>query len=166
LETAQIAVEAALTGHLVLSTLHTNNASSALARLIEMGVESFLVSSAIDCVLAQRLARKLCVYCKQEYKPTEKFLRENFLNPEFEDVTLYRAKGCRKCHNTGYKGRIGIYELMLMSNEIRDACLERKSSEEIERIAISQEMETLREDGFKKVKQGVTSIEEVLRVVI
>ncbi len=166
LETAQIAVEAALTGHLVLSTLHTNDASSALARLIEMGVESFLVSSAIDCVLAQRLGRKLCVYCKEEYKPTEKFLRENFVDREFEDVTLYRAKGCRKCHNAGYKGRIGIYELMLVSDEIQNACLERKSSEEIEKIAISQGMETLREDGFKKVKQGITSIEEVLRVVI
>lgn len=165
LETAQIAVESALTGHLVLSTLHTNDASSALTRLIEMGVEPFLVSSAIDCVLAQRLARRLCSECKEAYKPSDEILRENF--PDCKgDLVIYRAKGCRKCLNTGYKGRIGIYELMLVSDEVGRICVEKRSSEEIKKVAIQEGMRTLRENGLEKVKEGKTSIEEVLRVVV
>jgi type IV pilus assembly protein PilB len=165
LETAKIAIESALTGHLVLSTLHTNDAPSALTRLVEMGLEPFLVTSAVDCVLAQRLARKLCAYCKEPYTPPREMLAEAGIVSEGE-VTLYRAKGCSRCFNTGYKGRIGVYEVMLMSANIEMLCIERRSSDEIRAVAMREGMKTLRDDGLEKVKQGITSLEEMLRVVV
>ncbi len=167
-ETAEIAIEAALTGHLVFSTLHTNDAPSAISRLIEMGIEPFLVASAIDCVQAQRLARRLCTECKEPYKPTRKALEEiGFPLEEGEEIpTLYRPKGCPKCNGTGYKGRIGIYEVMLMSETIERLAVEKATAEQIKKVALEEGMKTLRMDGFEKVRLGVTSIEEVLRVVV
>lgn len=166
-ETASIAVESALTGHLVLSTLHTNDAPSAVSRLIEMGVEPFLVSSAIDCVQAQRLARRLCSECKEPYKPQEKRLEElGFPLDNGEIPTFYKPRGCSKCSNTGYRGRIGIYEVMPISEDIEILASKKASSEEIKKVAIKEGMRTLREDGYIKVKRGITSIEEVLRVTV
>jgi type IV pilus assembly protein PilB len=167
-ETAQIAVEAALTGHLVLSTLHTNDAPSAISRLLEMGIEPFLVSSAIDGILAQRLLRVLCDRCKELYAPTEDALREAGV-PLLPDGTLpklYRSVGCSHCSKTGYRGRMAAHEVMLKSEEIERLTSERRSAEEIGRIAYQQGMRTLREDGIDKVIQGVTSIEEIMRVIV
>lgn len=167
-ETAQIAIEAALTGHLVLSTLHTNDAPGALTRLTEMGIEPFLTASAIECVLAQRLARRLCPHCKEPYQPTAEALRQNEFPPEAieGEVTLYRAAGCNRCNNTGYKGRFGIYEVMIVSEAIERLTVERKSADEIFRVARAEGMVSLREDGIEKVLSGVTSIEEISRVII
>lgn len=166
-ETASIAIEAALTGHLVLSTLHTNDAPGAIARLTEMGIEPFLISSAIDCVQAQRLARRLCSECKEAYKPSRQALDDVGFPIEGSDgPTLYRAKGCSKCNGTGYKGRCGIYEVMLMSEQLERLTVARASAEEIKKMAISEGMMTLRDDGMEKVRLGTTSIEEVMRVVV
>ena len=167
-ETAQIGIEAALTGHLVLSTLHTNDAPGALSRLTEMGIEPFLTASAIECVIAQRLARKLCPSCKEAYKPTEEALRQNEFPPDIigKDITLYRPKGCRKCNNTGYKGRLGLYEVMLVSEAIERLTVERKSADEVSRVAQAEGMVTLREDGIYKVIKGMTSMEEIGRVIV
>jgi type IV pilus assembly protein PilB len=167
-ETAQIAIEAALTGHLVLSTLHTNDAPGALTRLTEMGIEPFLTASAIECVLAQRLARKLCPHCKEPYKPTDEALNQNGFPQDVmgKDVTLYRPAGCPRCNNTGYKGRLGIYEVMLVSEAIERLTVERKSADEISRVAQAEGMLSLREDGIDKVLKGVTSMEEIARVII
>lgn len=166
-ETAMIAVEAALTGHLVLSTLHTNDAPSAITRLIEMDVETFLVASAIDCVVAQRLARKLCERCKEAYRPDPAELLEagypEWQVPEIEQ--LFRPVGCTSCAKTGYRGRIGLYEVMPMTEEIERLTVERASSDEIKAIAIQQGMQTLKQDGLEKARMGLTSIEEVARVV-
>ncbi len=166
-ETATIAIEAALTGHLVLSSLHTNDSASALTRLTEMGVETFLVASAIDCIVAQRLARKLCERCKEEYKPEGPELEEaGFLDADRAEIkSLFRAAGCQACSNTGYRGRIGLYEVMQVNEEIERLTVERASSETIKTAAIAQGMVTLREDGLVKVRSGLTSIEEVARVV-
>ena len=167
-ETAQIAIEAALTGHLVLSTLHTNDAPSALTRLVEMGIEPFLVASSLDCVLAQRLARKLCPKCKEAYVPTEEELIASRFpyDPEEELPRLYRPVGCTTCGNTGYKGRMAIHEVMTVTEEIERMVAEHASAEEMGKVARQQGMLTLRRDGLEKVKQGLTSIEEVLRVVV
>ena len=164
-ETALIAIESALTGHLVLSTLHTNDAPSAITRLTEMGIEPFLISSAVDCVLAQRLARKLCPKCKEAYEPSPE-IRKEFGLPLDKDITLYRAKGCNKCNNTGYRGRIGLYEHMIVSEDIERLTIERASTEEIKKVAISEGMITLQEDGLEKVIKGMTSLEEIMRVVV
>lgn len=166
-ETAQIAVEAALTGHLVLSTLHTNDAPSAITRLTEMGIEPFLVGSALDSVLAQRLARRLCSKCKEEYQPSE----EELLSSRFpwlasEPVpTLHRPVGCSSCARTGYKGRLALHEVMTVTEEVEKLAVARASSAEIEKVAHGQGMVSLRDDGWAKVAAGVTSIEEILRVV-
>jgi len=167
-ETAQISIEAALTGHLVLSTLHTNDAPGALTRLTEMGIEPFLTASAIECVLAQRLARKLCPNCKEPYQPTNEALSQNGFPQEVmgQDITLYKAAGCNKCNNTGYKGRLGIYEVMMVSEAIERLTVERKSADEISRVAQAEGMLSLREDGIDKVIQGVTSMEEIARVIV
>jgi type IV pilus assembly protein PilB len=167
-ETAQIAIEAALTGHLVLSTLHTNDAPSAVNRLIEMGIEPFLVGSALDCVLAQRLARRLCGRCKEAYEPTrEAMVGFRFPWPADEPPpTLYRAVGCSNCSKTGYKGRLALHEVMAISEDIERLAVERASADAIRVVAREQGMVTLREDGLAKVLQGVTSIEEILRVVV
>ena len=166
-ETAVIAIEAALTGHLVLTTLHTNDAPSSLPRLVEMGVEPYLAASAIDCIVAQRLLRKLCMKCKETYKPDKAEL-EQAGYPEFlwEDIgELYRPVGCSACAKTGFRGRLGIYEIMPVSEDIERMVVERASSDEIKRSAASDGMIQLREDGLEKVRTGVTSIQEVLRVV-
>ena len=167
-ETAQIAIESALTGHLVLSSMHTNDAPGALSRLTEMGVEPFLTSSAVDCVLAQRLARRLCRECREPYKPTHEMLRTNGFPPKAlsDEITLYRARGCSRCNNTGYKGRLGIYEVMVVSEAIRRLIVERKSADEVSRVATAEGMRTLREDGLERVLQGVTSMEEIARVIV
>lgn len=168
-ETAKTAIEAALTGHLVLSTLHTNDAPSALPRLIEMGVESFLVSSAINCVLAQRLVRKLCTNCKVPYEPDPEALKTlDFpVDDGNGDLILYKANdnGCAKCSGTGYKGRIGLYEVMPMSNEIQRLTVKEASATMIMSQALEEGLLTMRDDGFVKAKKGMTSIEEVMRVV-
>ena len=163
-ETAQIAVESALTGHLVLSTLHTNDAPSAITRLVEMGIEPFLVASALDCVLAQRLARMLCPNCKQRTIVPAEVLRENGYKA-LVDLEAYESTGCRRCGGTGYRGRLGIYEVMTLSSDIRRMALERRPSEEIRDVAIREGMRRLREDGLEKVRQGLTSIAEIARVI-
>ncbi|MQB01997.1 MAG: type II secretion system protein GspE, partial [Actinobacteria bacterium] len=166
-ETAQIAIEAALTGHLVLSTLHTNDAPSAMTRLVEMGIEPFLVASALDCVLAQRLARRLCERCKEPYVPTEAELTAaRFPFEPGEEVKLYRAVGCSACGNTGYKGRMALHEIMTVTEEIERLVVEHASSEAIAAVATEQGMLTLRMDGIEKVRAGQTSLEEVFRVVV
>jgi len=166
-ETAMIAVESALTGHLVFSSLHTNDAPSAITRLIEMQVETFLVGSAIDCVVAQRLARQLCEKCKQAYTPEESELIEaGYAESRIPDLgVFFRPSGCQSCSNTGYRGRIGLYEVMPMTEEIERLAVERASSETVKRVAIEQGMYTLRDDGLHKAASGLTSIEEIARVV-
>jgi type IV pilus assembly protein PilB len=163
-ETAQIAVESALTGHLVLSTLHTNDAPSAITRLIEMGIEPFLVASALDCVVAQRLARMLCPNCKQRTIIPAAVLHENGYKA-LVDLEAYEPKGCRRCNGSGYRGRLGLYEVMGVSAEIRSLALERRPAEEMREVAVRQGMRRLRDDGLEKVKQGRTSIAEVARVI-
>ncbi|MBA3290190.1 MAG: Flp pilus assembly complex ATPase component TadA [Actinobacteria bacterium] len=167
-ETAQIATEAALTGHLVLSTLHTNDAPSALTRLIEMGIEPYLVSSALDCVLAQRLARKLCEKCKEPYVPTDEELHSSHfpMNGQSEPPKLFKAAGCSTCAGTGYKGRMALHEVMPVTEELERCVVEGASSEVAKKVAIEQGMLTLREDGMAKVLAGKTSIQEILRVVV
>ena len=168
-ETASIAVEAALTGHLVLSTLHTNDAASSINRLIDMGVEPFLVSSAIDAVLAQRLARVLCDKCKEEYTAGSEALElVGWDKDSLEDglPSIYRAVGCKACSNTGYRGRVAINEVMLVGEQLQRMTVERRSSEDMRQVAIENGMRTLRQDGLAKVALGMTSIEEVLRVVV
>ena len=166
-ETAHIAVEASLTGHLVLSTLHTNDAPSAVVRLTEMGIEPFLVGSALDCVLAQRLARRLCPKCKEAYAPTPEMLVANRFPWEdgMDLPTIYRPVGCSACSKTGYKGRLALHEVMAVSEEIERLTVERASSMAITKVAVEQGMITLRHDGLLKVLAGVTSIEEIFRVV-
>jgi type IV pilus assembly protein PilB len=162
-ETAQIAIEAALTGHLVLSTLHTNDAPGAVTRLIEMGIEPFLVSSAIDAVVAQRLARTLCEYCKKPVRVSAQALRESGFSAT-EDIDCFEPGGCGRCGNSGYKGRLGLYEVMTVTDEIRHLAIERASADKISAVAESQGMTRLRDDGLAKVKLGKTSIAEVSRV--
>ena len=162
-ETARIAVESALTGHLVLSTLHTNDAPSAITRLTEMGIEPFLTASALDCVVAQRLVRTLCTHCKRRTVLSVDALAAGGITAAF-DVEAYEPVGCGRCGGSGFKGRVGLYEVMPLSDEIRSMAIERKSADEIMRIAVEQGMRRLRDDGFDKVKQGVTSIAEVARV--
>ncbi len=162
-ETAQIAIEAALTGHLVLSTLHTNDAATAVSRLIEMGVEPFLVASAIDCVVAQRLARQVCMHCRVEQTYPAETLRASGFAVD-GDVVGYEAHGCGRCANTGYRGRVGLYEVMTVSEEIRALALARETAATIGRVAIEQGMRRLRDDGFEKVRAGMTTLAEVARV--
>ncbi len=167
-ETAKIAVEAALTGHLVLTTLHTNDAPSAVNRLVEMGVEPFLVASAMDCVVAQRLCRRLCSKCRQAYVPSQQELLDVGFpwEPGEPLPTLYRPAGCAACSRTGYRGRMALHEVMPISEEIERLTISRSSTEDVARSARSAGMVPLRQDGWLKVAQGETSIEEVLRVVV
>jgi type IV pilus assembly protein PilB len=165
-ETAQIAIEASLTGHLVLSTLHTNDAPSAVTRLIEMEIEPFLVGSALDCIVAQRLARKLCDKCKAPYQPTfEELQALRFAQPGDPQPTLFKPTGCTSCSNTGYRGRLALHEVMPVTEDIERLAVARASSAEIGRLAIQQGMSTLRQDGWAKAVLGLTSIDEILRVV-
>ena len=164
-ETAEIAVQAALTGHIVLSTLHTNDAPSSVIRLIDMGIESFLISSSVIGVIAQRLVRKICPKCKKEIKITpdmKKILDEFEINSN--EITLYKGEGCPYCKDTGYKGRIAIFELMLISENIRDLISKNVTTGKLREAAISEGMCQLRSDGIKKVCEGITTIDEVLRV--
>lgn len=163
-ETATIAIEAALTGHLVLSTLHTNDASTTPTRLVEMGVEPFLVASALDCVVAQRLARKLCERCKEPYVPAPSELETIGWDPD-EATEVFRPVGCAYCGRTGYHGRFAIHEVMLVTEEIERLIVERAHSEDVKKLAVAQGMLTLRQSGLAQVRRGVTSIEEILRVV-
>jgi type IV pilus assembly protein PilB len=164
-ETAEIAIEAALTGHLVLSTLHTNDAPSTVTRLVDMGVEPFLVSSSVILVVAQRLARRICPYCKEPYVYPEEVLKEvGFTDEEIKGLKTYRGKGCEKCDYTGYKGRVALYEVMEVVPEIRDAIVRGENADRIRDIAKKYGMRTLREIGKIKIAKGITTPEEVLRV--
>jgi type IV pilus assembly protein PilB len=164
-ETAEIAVKAALTGHLVLSTLHTNDAPSSISRLLNMGIEPFLVSASVILIAAQRLARKICPSCKEEEKfPVSTLLKIGFPEGEAHTVVCYKGKGCSACSNSGYKGRIALYEIMPVGVDIKEMVLEGASADELKKTAIRFGMKTLRMSGLTKVKEGVTSIEEVLRV--
>jgi len=162
-ETAQIAIEAALTGHLVLSTLHTNDAPGAVTRLIEMGIEPFLVGSAVDCVVAQRLARLLCEECKKRTTITAEVMRANGFNVGL-DLEAFEPVGCARCGGSGYKGRIGLYEVMWVSDTIRALAVAREPAETIAHAAVHEGMMRLREDGLEKVRRGLTSIAEIARV--
>lgn len=165
-ETARIAIESALTGHLVLSTLHTNDAAGAVNRLIEMGVEPFLVASAVVGILAQRLARTICPNCKEAYTPPPESIKKFGLAAYTDgDITFYRGAGCDHCKMTGYKGRTGIHELLMVSDRTRGLILQRASTAEIKQAAIEEGMKTMQDDGLRKVLDGHTSIEECLRVV-
>jgi len=166
-ETAQIAIEASLTGHLVLSTLHTNDAPSAVTRLTEMDIEPFLVGSALDCVVAQRLARRLCDRCKVAYQPDPYELAAMRIGYDTSQPVpvLHKPQGCTNCSNTGYRGRIALHEVMVVTEEIERMAVARSASAEISRLAISQGMTTLRMDGWAKAQLGHTSVEEILRVV-
>lgn len=168
-ETGSIAIESALTGHMVLSTMHTNDAPSAVSRLTEMGVEPFLVGSALDGVLGQRLARRLCSDCKVPYEPTRDSLSR--VGWDFEEwgedmPGLYRGEGCAKCSNTGFRGRLALHEIMLVSEEIERLAVDQATSEDIKKVAIAQGMRPLRQDGLLKARRGLTSIEEILRVTV
>ena len=169
-ETAKLAIEAALTGHLVLSTLHTNDAPSTLTRLNEMGVEPFLTASAVSAVLAQRLARKLCTHCCEMYTPSVDELIEARVAPETaaasDGMVLYRKRGCPRCNQTGYRGRIGIFQLLLMNEALAELAVRKAGRDEVEREAMASGMRTLWDDGMAKVAAGLTSIEELARVTV
>jgi type IV pilus assembly protein PilB len=168
-ETAKISIEAALTGHFVLSTLHTNDAPSTITRLGEMGVEPFLTGAAVSAVLAQRLARKLCTHCCEAYTPNEAELVEARMSRDAarlsDGAVFYRKKGCPRCNHTGYRGRIGLYQLLTMSEEIASLAVRHASRDEIARAAMEGGMRTLWDDGLEKVASGHTSIEELARVL-
>jgi type II secretory ATPase GspE/PulE/Tfp pilus assembly ATPase PilB-like protein len=164
-ETAQIAIQASLTGHLVLSTLHTNSAPGAITRLIDMGIEPFLISSTVSSVIAQRLVRKLCDKCKVKYTPSPELIHSLGITPEeASSITFYEPKGCPECGDTGYKGRIAIFEVMGMTPEVAALTMERADTKVIEREAEKQGMTLLVQDGVQKIKEGLTTIDEVLSV--
>lgn len=166
-ETAEIAVKAALTGHLVLSTLHTNDAPSTITRLVNMGIEPFLISSSVILIVAQRLARKLCENCKKEQKYSKDYLiKLGFPESSLDRLKIYEPKGCPECNQTGYRGRIGLYEVMPIKEEIKELILTGASANEIKKEAIRVGMITLRQSGIRKIMAGITSIEEVLRVTV
>jgi general secretion pathway protein E/type IV pilus assembly protein PilB len=161
-ETAEIAVQASLTGHLVFSTLHTNDAPGAATRLVDMGIEPYLIASSVEVIVAQRLVRIICPHCKQEMPADE----TRKLRDEFADLVppvLYRGAGCRNCQNTGYRGRRGIFEVMAVTDEVRTMILHRAPSHEIRAVAVKQGMRSLREDGWRVVRDGMTTIDEVIR---
>ncbi len=165
LETAEIASRTALTGHLVFSTLHTNDSSSAITRLIDMGIDAYLISSSVEAIIAQRLVRLICHNCKEEFTPGEEALREMGMSrEEVCGITFLRGRGCEECRNTGYKGRSGIYEILVLTPEIKELVFARAPSSAIKQKAIGSGMKTLRKDGWEKVSKGLTTIEEVLRV--
>ncbi len=163
LETTQIAIQASLTGHLVLSTLHTNDAATTITRLIDMGTEPFLLSSTIQCIVAQRLVRKICDNCREEYTPDEEEINRVGSKEIFKDTKFYRGKGCPHCHNSGYSGRVGIFEMLTLNEEIRNLINDRAPSVAIKEKGIENGMRTLREDGVIKISKGLTTIEEIIR---
>ena len=163
METSESAIQASLTGHLVFSTLHTNDAPSAFTRLIEMGIEPFLVSSTVEGVLAQRLVRKICQECVVEYEPEVKDVPPDF--PGFGgNIILKKGAGCRSCRQTGYRGRLGLFELLVASDPIRDMIVARENAMRIREVALREGMITLRKDGWRKVLAGMTTVDEVNRV--
>jgi general secretion pathway protein E/type IV pilus assembly protein PilB len=166
LETAENAIQASLTGHLVFSTLHTNDAAGSYTRLVDMGVEPFLVASTLEAVMAQRLVRVLCPECREAYRPNRDDLPSDFPWEQLEASGghLHRPRGCRACRQVGYRGRLGIYELLVSSQKVREMAHDRKSSWDVRKVAIEDGMETLREDGWNKAIDGRTSLDEVLRV--
>src|SRR3954454_6638269 len=167
-ETARISIEAALTGHFVLSTLHTNDAPSAITRLNEMGVEPFLTGAAVSAVLAQRLARKLCVHCSEPYTATREELHGLRLSEQAADAlagtAFRRPRGCARCGSTGYRGRVGVFQFLAMSERLEQLAAEKAPREEIERAAVEEGMRTMWEDGVGKVAAGITTVEELARV--
>lgn len=163
-ETAEITIRVALTGHLVFSTLHTNDAAGGVTRLLDMGIEPFLVASSVECFIAQRLVRVICPKCKVEKKPDKGILEEFGVKDNMDKAKVYEGKGCDFCKFTGYKGRTGIYEFLLMYEDIRDLVLQRASSDQIKKKALKLGMHTLRMDGWEKIRQGLTTINEVIRV--
>ena len=167
-ETARISIEAALTGHFVLSTLHTNDAPSAITRLNEMGVEPFVTAAAVTAVLAQRLARKLCPHCREAYEPSNEELKalrvDDKLFATLEGSTFHRRKGCPRCGQTGYKGRVGVFQLLEMSERLEQLAAERAPRDEIDRAASDEGMGSMWDDGITKVLAGITSVEELARV--
>ncbi len=171
-ETADLAVQAALTGHMVFSTVHTNNASGALPRLLDMKIEPYLIASSITAVIGQRVVRKICVTCREKYVPVPEIVTDikNVLGKLLDaqiaqgQMSLYRGKGCEECNGTGYLGRIGIYEVLILNEKIGRLILERETSEALERQAVEDGMVTMKQDGYQKVVEGITTIEEVLRV--
>ncbi|MEA1927652.1 MAG: ATPase, T2SS/T4P/T4SS family, partial [Candidatus Auribacterota bacterium] len=164
-ETAEIAIQASLTGHLVFSTLHTNDAAGAVTRLLDMGVEPYLVSSSVVGIMAQRLVRNICPHCRESYPAREESLREIGLTlDDLPDGKLYRGLGCEKCYQSGYMGRSGIFEILLVDDDIRRMILERTNTGVIKKAALKKGMLTLRMSGAQKVAEGITTIEEVIRV--
>jgi type IV pilus assembly protein PilB len=164
LETAQIAIQAALTGHLVLSTLHTNDASGAVTRLVDMGVEPFLIASSLEAVLAQRLVRRICKSCRTAYEPPAVLLQQLGIDPvDIGNREFFYGKGCDICSNSGYKGRMGVYEWLRMSEGVRDLVVSRASTLVIKQKALEQGMRTLRDDGLRAIFDGATSIEEIVK---
>ncbi len=163
-ETARTAIQAALTGHLVLSTLHTNDACSAITRLINMGVESYLIGAALNTVIAQRLVRRICSKCRESYEPP-RTIRKALERMGYEFDAFYRGVGCRSCRNTGYRGRIGVHELLVINDEIRDVIVTNPNLAELRRMAAAAGMIDLRRDGFRKVREGITTVEEILHIV-
>jgi type II secretory ATPase GspE/PulE/Tfp pilus assembly ATPase PilB-like protein len=165
LETAEIAIRASLTGHLVFSTLHTNDAPSAFTRLIDMGIEPFLVASSVEGIMAQRLVRTICPVCKTEQKVERSYLKKiGFPEADMDSTKFMRGVGCESCRQLGYQGRLAIYELLVLNEALRPMVLSRAASSTIAQRAIEQGMRTLRDDGWNKVRNGITTIEEVLRV--
>ncbi len=166
-ETAEIAVKAALTGHLVLSTLHTNDAPSTINRLMNMGIEPFLVATSVNCICAQRLVRRICTHCTEEVEtPAPMLMQVGFAPDEVKSLRLKRGRGCERCNNTGYKGRVGLFEVLAFTDEIRDMILSGASSIELKRKAIEEGMVSLRMSGLQKIKEGATTLEEVLRETV
>ncbi|MBU1852459.1 MAG: Flp pilus assembly complex ATPase component TadA, partial [Candidatus Omnitrophica bacterium] len=163
-ETAEITIRVALTGHLVFSTLHTNDAAGGVTRLLDMGIEPYLVASSVECFIAQRLVRLICPQCKVEKKPDGEILRELGVEDDINSVLIYEGKGCEFCKFSSYKGRTAVYEFLPMSEEIREMVLHRSSSDQIKKKALGLGMHTLRMDGWKKIKQGLTTVSEVIRV--
>jgi len=162
-ETARTAIQAALTGHTVLSTLHTNDAPSAITRLINMGVEPYLIGAALNGVLAQRLVRRICSKCRAQYEPPRP-LRKALERMGYEFDAFYKGVGCRKCRNTGYSGRCGVHELLMIDDRLRDGIVGNMSILDLRRIALAAGMITLQHDGFRKVREGLTTIEEIIHV--
>lgn len=166
-ETAEIAVQSSLTGHLVFSTLHTNDAPSAITRLRDMGVPAFLITATVEAILAQRLVRRICSECRTQFAPSDELLMELQLPLDTaRKYKFYYGKGCARCNNSGYKGRVGIYELMVMSDELRDAIAAEASGDDLRNIARQQGMTTLRESGLKLIFDGQTTIDEVVRETV
>jgi general secretion pathway protein E len=167
IETARMAIQSSLTGHLVFSTLHTNDSAGAVSRLLDLGVEPYLVSSSLIAIIAQRLVRRVCKNCRQPYKPTARELRELGIDKQAlgsDEAKFYIGTGCETCFQTGYRGRTGIYEILLVSEEIQEMIYHRDTAGAIKKIALGSGMRTLRMDGARKAIDGITTISEVLRV--